>query len=85
MLDGAYSLICYGTSANGMVKPGLRGNYGGVGHFAMINRYRPTTKMCSACKNVQDMPLSVRTYTCKECGIEIDRDLNSVTLQNKNL
>ena len=38
---------------------------------------RDTTKECSACGSVQDMPLSERTYLCPECGMVKDRDLNA--------
>ncbi|MGD1704083.1 zinc ribbon domain-containing protein [Dapis sp. BLCC M229] len=37
----------------------------------------------SNCGHVQDMPLSLRTYNCSECGISIDRDLNaSIRVRN---
>ncbi len=38
-----------------------------------------TTKMCSACRNLQDMPLWKRTYRCtnENCGLVMDRDENS--------
>ncbi len=38
---------------------------------------RNTSKMCSRCGHLQDMPLWKRTYHCGECGLIIDRDLNS--------
>jgi putative transposase len=40
---------------------------------------RDTTKMCSACKHLQDMPLWKRTYRCENenCGLVMDRDENS--------
>jgi putative transposase len=38
---------------------------------------RNTSKTCSSCGNVQDMPLSKRTFHCKECGMSKDRDLNA--------
>ncbi|WP_038042094.1 IS607 family element RNA-guided endonuclease TnpB [Thermus tengchongensis] len=41
-------------------------------------RYFPSTKMCSRCGwVVPEMPLSVRTFRCPRCGLEIDRDLNA--------
>jgi putative transposase len=40
-------------------------------------RYYPSTKRCSSCATLKDIPLSERTYRCKECGLEIDRDLNA--------
>ncbi len=36
-----------------------------------------TTKTCSNCKSIQDMPLQERTYECPACGLVIDRDLNA--------
>jgi putative transposase len=38
---------------------------------------RNTTKTCHQCHHVQDMPLSVRIYRCPDCGLVMDRDLNS--------
>jgi putative transposase len=40
---------------------------------------RGTTRMCSACKQKQDMPLWKRTYRCpnENCGLVMDRDENS--------
>ena len=38
---------------------------------------RNTSKMCSGCGNLQNMPLWKRTYCCTNCGLVIDRDLNS--------
>ncbi|CAD6492031.1 MAG: putative transposase [Candidatus Argoarchaeum ethanivorans] len=36
-----------------------------------------TSKECSICGSMQDMPLSERIYNCSECGIVIDRDVNA--------
>ncbi len=36
-----------------------------------------TTKTCSNCKSIQDMPLQERTYECRACGLILDRDLNA--------
>ncbi len=36
-----------------------------------------TSKTCSECGNVQEMPLSERTFNCGKCGLNIDRDLNA--------
>ncbi len=38
---------------------------------------RNTSKMCSECGHLQDMPLWKRTYCCTNCGLMIDRDVNS--------
>jgi len=36
-----------------------------------------TSKMCSKCSSIQDMPLWERIYKCKNCGLVIDRDYNA--------
>ena len=38
---------------------------------------RNTSKMCSSCGSIQDMPLHKRTYECENCGLVLDRDHNS--------
>ena len=46
--------------------------------FIQVDRFYPSSKTCSCCGNVKkDLKLSDRTYTCSECGLEIDRDLNA--------
>ena len=43
-----------------------------------IGRFEPTSQVCSAC-GVKDgpKPLSVREWTCKDCGSAHDRDVNA--------
>jgi putative transposase len=42
------------------------------------NRWAPTSKMCSGCGHVLDeLKLSIRTWTCPACGAEHDRDINA--------
>ena len=38
---------------------------------------RNTSKACSNCGNIQDMPLYERTYNCQRCGMSKDRDINA--------
>ena len=43
-----------------------------------INRYEPSSKMCSCCGNVKaNLSLKDRTYECMNCGLVLDRDLNA--------
>ena len=43
-----------------------------------IDRWHPSSKRCSACGHVvAKLALSVREWTCGECGVEHDRDLNA--------
>jgi len=39
-------------------------------------RFFPSTKMCSNCGALNEVPLSVRVVTCA-CGMTLDRDLNA--------
>ena len=38
---------------------------------------RETSKACSNCGSIQDMPLSERTFLCNRCGMQLDRDINA--------
>ena len=42
-----------------------------------VDRYEPTTQICSFCGHKQRVPLSERIFRCQRCGREIDRDVNS--------
>ncbi|HEY9854457.1 MAG TPA: transposase [Stenomitos sp.] len=46
-------------------------------HFVQIGRFEATSKKCSACGEKKPMPLSVRTYSCGNCGLVMDRDFNA--------
>jgi putative transposase len=44
----------------------------------VVDRYYPSSKRCSACGFVSEkMPLSIRSWTCPECGGVHDRDENA--------
>ncbi|WP_345531912.1 transposase, partial [Microbispora amethystogenes] len=46
-------------------------------HFAKIDRWFPSSKLCSECGAVaESMPLAVRSWTCP-CGVVLDRDINA--------
>jgi len=49
----------------------------GFKHYIKIDRFFPSSKTCSRCGCIQDMPLSKRTFNCPDCGLKMDRDLNS--------
>ena len=46
-------------------------------YFHKVGKYFPSTKTCSKCGNIQEMPVEIRTYHCQACGMTMDRDLNS--------
>jgi putative transposase len=46
----------------------------------------PSTRTCSKCGNIQDMPLDERVYVCKKCNNVMDRDYNSAdNMENEGL
>ncbi|MGL5059483.1 MAG: RNA-guided endonuclease InsQ/TnpB family protein [Microcoleus sp.] len=45
--------------------------------LVLVDRWFPSSKICSNCGHKKDMPLPVRTYDCPACGLSIDRDLNA--------
>jgi putative transposase len=48
------------------------------GHLVTAGRFYPSSKMCSRCGAVKaKLRLSERTYTCQQCGLVIDRNLNA--------
>lgn len=47
------------------------------GQLVKINRFAPSSQLCSSCGNKQKMPLSIRTYNCPICGLSINRDYNA--------
>ncbi len=48
----------------------------------VADRYFPSSKKCSGCGRLHDMPLSKRQMRC-DCGIDLDRDLNAaINLKN---
>ena len=47
------------------------------GQLLKIERSDPSSQLCSSCGSRHPMPLSERTYTCPDCGLVMDRDLNA--------
>lgn len=43
----------------------------------LVNKYYPSTKLCSNCGSIKDIKLEDRIYECDECGMIMDRDENS--------
>ena len=43
----------------------------------VLDRYYPSTKLCSRCGSKKYMSLSDRIYKCPICGLSIDRDINA--------
>ncbi|AEC03035.1 RNA-guided endonuclease InsQ/TnpB family protein [Parasphaerochaeta coccoides] len=48
------------------------------GMIVVVDRFFPSSKRCSACGHtVENLPLSVREWTCPLCGARHDRDVNA--------
>lgn len=48
-----------------------------------VDRFFPSSQLCSQCGKKQPMPLHKRVYKCDSCGLELDRDINaSMNLMN---
>ena len=45
-------------------------------YFVKIDKWFPSSQLCSCCGSRKKLELSERKYTCT-CGLEIDRDLNA--------
>ncbi len=45
--------------------------------FVKVDRFYPSSKLCSACGNKKDMPLHIRVFDCEACGLKLDRDINA--------
>ena len=52
-----------------------------------IDKWFPSSKMCSHCGNVKDtLRLSERQYTCEHCGTQLNRDYNaSINIKNEGM
>jgi putative transposase len=52
----------------------------------VVDRFFPSSKTCSYCGHIQDMPLKERVFSCEKCHQNIDRDLNAaLVLQSQAL
>ena len=50
-----------------------------------VNKFYPSSQLCSCCGNRKKLKLSDRKYICT-CGLEIDRDLNAaLNIKNEGL
>jgi transposase len=43
----------------------------------VVEKYYPSTQLCSRCGSRQKIGERIRTYLCPSCGITIDRDINA--------
>ncbi|GHU47146.1 hypothetical protein FACS1894200_02050 [Spirochaetia bacterium] len=48
-----------------------------AGEVRYVPPFFASSKTCSHCGHIQEMPLEKRVYRCESCGAEINRDLNA--------
>lgn len=48
-----------------------------AGFRRAVSQWFPSSKTCSSCGHIQNMPLNARIYECPTCGMSKDRDLNA--------
>ena len=53
--------------------------------MAIVDRFYPSSQLCSNCGHQQKMPLSERVYNCMQCGMRKDRDLNAAINLSKTV
>ena len=46
------------------------------GKVVFVNKYFPSSQLCSVCDKKHEMPIEKRKMMCN-CGLEINRDLNA--------
>lgn len=46
-------------------------------HLISVERFYPSSQLCSTCGNRKVMPVHIRTYSCTKCGSKVDRDFNA--------
>lgn len=53
--------------------------------YIEVNRFFASSKTCSCCLHAQaEMPLDIRMWTCDQCGVRHDRDINAaINIRNE--
>lgn len=57
------------------------------GHYLIkIDKWYPSSQICSSCGSRQKLTLDQRTYNCPKCGKSIDRDYNAaINIKNEGI
>ena len=66
MLLGLPLLLCYNIKQSGIGK-----------NLIKIDRFYPSTKTCSNCGSIAKLELDDRIWTCSNCNVTHDRDINA--------
>lgn len=55
-------------------------------YLVKIDKWYPSSQVCSNCGNRQKLTLNQRTYNCPKCGESIDRDYNAaINIKNEGI
>lgn len=55
-------------------------------YLIKIDKWYPSSQICSDCGNRQKIPLDQRAYVCPKCGKTIDRDYNAaINIKNEGI
>lgn len=55
-------------------------------YFVKIDKFFPSSQICSCCGNIKKIPLYERIYKCEYCGTKTDRDFNAArNIKNEGL
>jgi putative transposase len=55
-------------------------------YLIKVDKWFPSSQICSCCSNRHPMSLSDRVYRCECCGLTIDRDVNAaINIKNEGL
>lgn len=55
-------------------------------HLVKVDKWFPSSQLCSCCGNRKHLTLTERTYSCSFCGISLDRDINAaINIRNEGL
>ena len=42
-----------------------------------VDKHYPSSQICALCGSRHEMPLTEKTYICRQCNLELDRDFNA--------
>ena len=70
---------CYAKSVSDASFAMIASQFEYKARVGRIDRWYPSSQVCSSCGCRQPMPPDIRTYECPDCGAVMDRDVNAAT------
>lgn len=71
-LSGSFQMSSLSQFKKALISKALQYNI----ELREVDRFYPSSKMCSYCGAIKEMPLKERIYSCS-CGLVLDRDINA--------